>query len=624
MTAPKIHLLQTLLFACALALCHPAALAGAPENPLRTAKDAYAAKDPAKACLAAEQAQSMNLPGSRWAAAYCAMSRTDSAKPLAQFAASAPPGPALDKAANEWLRQLARSAQWEAFKKIAARAGKLTAENQCYDALNPLGQTKPGQSQSARQTALALAKPPQSCARLAALASATDPLYSNAALQKLLRLIRAGDRDRALDWAGALEGAWPGAAEQTRKCFFPAAPGASEPAGSGAAVAGFCSALEKLRKNEKDPSAFAGLPEPALLAAKLYQAEALFAKQNPQCSAVFSDIPFDGLQTPALDLAMRCGLLAAKPSLSLQAWSRLAQDEAERPDRQKIALEAAAVLQDPRSRQIAASLAQSYGPYGMALRNGQEPSESACPPASPPPWAGEALYLRNAGLDEEARLELAFHMDQNPQTKPCQLAGFFADKAPDLAIWIASRARAGFRYAYPLSPPLAGPIRESAAAAGLPFPMLYGMAWQESRFYPFAQSSAGALGMTQIMPATYRQICQSAPAGSCPDDPFALLSDTKLSLRLGASYLQSQYAALQDPVLALAAYNSGPARAKRWAGAFPRKDWTAIETLPIEETRGYARGALGAAWAAADPGDPLRERIRAIFSAPGFPSTPKH
>jgi soluble lytic murein transglycosylase len=48
-----------------------------------------------------------------------------------------------------------------------------------------------------------------------------------------------------------------------------------------------------------------------------------------------------------------------------------------------------------------------------------------------------------------------------------------------------------------------------------------------------------------------------------------------------------------DPVLALAAYNAGPARARRWQrdlGALPEDEF--VESIPAFETRLYVRRVL--------------------------------
>jgi len=116
---------------------------------------------------------------------------------------------------------------------------------------------------------------------------------------------------------------------------------------------------------------------------------------------------------------------------------------------------------------------------------------------------------------------------------------------------------------------------------------------QESSFYDEAVSRAGARGLMQLMPATARQVARRLKV---PYSREKLLNDPAYNLMLGRAYL-ADLAAKYDGsyILALAAYNAGPARANSWISSFgdPRKrgvdavDW--IESLPFEETRNYVQ-----------------------------------
>jgi soluble lytic murein transglycosylase-like protein len=102
----------------------------------------------------------------------------------------------------------------------------------------------------------------------------------------------------------------------------------------------------------------------------------------------------------------------------------------------------------------------------------------------------------------------------------------------------------------------------------------------ESGFDPAARSSAGAMGLTQLMPAT------AAALGVA--DPY----DPTENLMGGAAYLADQLGAFgHDVALALAAYNAGPA-AVRTYGGIP----------PYPETQAYV--AKVTAWANAYAQDP--------------------
>lgn len=92
---------------------------------------------------------------------------------------------------------------------------------------------------------------------------------------------------------------------------------------------------------------------------------------------------------------------------------------------------------------------------------------------------------------------------------------------------------------------------------------------QESGFRPQVVSSAGAIGLAQLMPGTAEEL------GVDPRDPIQ-------NLRGGARYLRQQLDTFGDPVLALAAYNAGPGAVRRYGGV-----------PPFRETQGYVRAILG-------------------------------
>ncbi len=116
---------------------------------------------------------------------------------------------------------------------------------------------------------------------------------------------------------------------------------------------------------------------------------------------------------------------------------------------------------------------------------------------------------------------------------------------------------------------------------------------QESEFYTRAISPVGARGLMQIMPATARSTARQIGA---PYRKNWLTDDTDYNIQLGSAYL----AGLLDDfdgsyVLAAAAYNAGPSRARRWISAYgdPRSpdvdaiDW--VESIPFSETRNYVQ-----------------------------------
>ena len=139
--------------------------------------------------------------------------------------------------------------------------------------------------------------------------------------------------------------------------------------------------------------------------------------------------------------------------------------------------------------------------------------------------------------------------------------------------------------AYPA--PFLEALREAADGADVPDVLLLALVRQESFFDPLAGSSAGALGLTQVIPATGDTIADELGVA---DFEIEDLYRPALSLRFGAHYLSEQMAAFDGSVYqALAAFNAGPENVARWrdtAGDDPDRFVAEIE---FSQTRAYVQ-----------------------------------
>ena len=110
---------------------------------------------------------------------------------------------------------------------------------------------------------------------------------------------------------------------------------------------------------------------------------------------------------------------------------------------------------------------------------------------------------------------------------------------------------------------------------------------QESSWNPRAVSRAGARGLMQVMPPVGKEIAQSR---NYPLWDPALLFDADVSLELGTSHLRAALAESNALPRALAAYNAGASRVRRWAQRTGADDPELfIERIPFVETRDYVR-----------------------------------
>ena len=175
----------------------------------------------------------------------------------------------------------------------------------------------------------------------------------------------------------------------------------------------------------------------------------------------------------------------------------------------------------------------------------------------------------------------------------------------DRAISTADRTLAQHDFSLRYLAPHRQVFAESARALQLEEPWVLGLVRQESRFITGAKSSVGASGLMQLMPATAKWI-----AGKIGMNNFsqARVNDIDVNVRLGTAYLKH---VLDDqggsPVLAAAAYNAGPGRARRWRDARPLEGAIYAESIPFDETRDYVKKVMiNTVYYAAILGDPMR------------------
>lgn len=120
----------------------------------------------------------------------------------------------------------------------------------------------------------------------------------------------------------------------------------------------------------------------------------------------------------------------------------------------------------------------------------------------------------------------------------------------------------------------------------------------ESFFNSQAVSSAGAVGLTQIMSDTGHDIAKSLKKESAEETD---LRDAACSIEFGMKYLSDLMKSVDGPpFLAFLAYNTGLTRIRRYIAANassprPLPLDLLLETLPYEETRSYGRKLLSAA-----------------------------
>ena len=143
--------------------------------------------------------------------------------------------------------------------------------------------------------------------------------------------------------------------------------------------------------------------------------------------------------------------------------------------------------------------------------------------------------------------------------------------------------------AYPLDH--AGAIRVAARRNELDPALVAAVIYTESRFDEHARSSAGAVGLMQVLPETAAQIARETGGVSFTT---ADLEDPRVNVRYGCYYLRRALDAFDGDVrAAVASYNAGLGAVAQWrAEAAADGHALRIADIPYAETRAYVGQVL--------------------------------
>jgi soluble lytic murein transglycosylase len=215
-----------------------------------------------------------------------------------------------------------------------------------------------------------------------------------------------------------------------------------------------------------------------------------------------------------------------------------------------------------------------------------------------------AKMLISAGLKDWAEIELRYGAQNGdqPHLLAMELAALIGDGQPAQAIRyiksyagnylflpIESAPLDFWRLAFPL-PYRADLERFSKQNKLDPF-LMAALIRQESEFDAKVTSPANARGLTQIEPATGRELGRKL---KIPKYTIAKLFQPEINLQFGTYYLRLVTDQLGGHTeAALAAYNAGMSRAKSWLtwGDF-KEPAEFVETVPFTQTRGYIQAVL--------------------------------
>jgi soluble lytic murein transglycosylase len=153
-------------------------------------------------------------------------------------------------------------------------------------------------------------------------------------------------------------------------------------------------------------------------------------------------------------------------------------------------------------------------------------------------------------------------------------------------------------------------LKGNAQAQGLDPYIVAALAAQESTFDPRIRSSANAIGLMQIIPPTGRRLARQVGVRNFTERH---LENPEINVRLGTQYFGDLVKEFGGYHFALAGYNAGEHRVRRWnreAPGLPQDEW--IDNIPFPETQNYVKRILGTA-----------EDYRRLYSEAPVTSAPK-
>lgn len=257
----------------------------------------------------------------------------------------------------------------------------------------------------------------------------------------------------------------------------------------------------------------------------------------------------------------------------------------------------------PEASHVFAELAQQGDYYGLLARDRQQGAVMTAMPVSQYKVTADDLALVKEHADLQRALALYELDDRQDAVKEWNWAlrnasdrlllaaaeqanavGWF-----DRAIFAAERARVLHNDELTYLAPYRDITHNYAAQQNVDESWVYGLIRQESRFAMAARSSVGAHGLMQIMPDTARWVARKL---HLPYKP-AMLEDINGNVQLGTYYLKHVLETFgNSQVLATAAYNAGPGRAREWQGSVPLEAAIYVESIPFQETRDYVRKVM--------------------------------
>lgn len=220
-----------------------------------------------------------------------------------------------------------------------------------------------------------------------------------------------------------------------------------------------------------------------------------------------------------------------------------------------------------------------------------QPGEAEIAAAASHPGVRRALAFYRLDLRTEGVREWAWSLRRaNDHFLLAAAAVAKREGLYDRAISAADRTKGEHDFGLRYLAPYRDRVEPAAKDLRLDESWVYGIMRQESRFVVAAKSNVGARGLMQVMPSTAKWVAKKLGMKNFRTDD---MSNMDTNVLLGTNYMKMVLASLDNhPVLASAAYNAGPGRARKWRHERPLEGAIYVETIPFTETRDYVKKVM--------------------------------
>lgn len=513
----------------------------------------------------------------------------------------------------DWLRRLAENEQWDLFDREWPRLLQPDAELRCVSLTRRQQTGGAGVEPAARALVESTAELGSTCIDALRRLFAAGVLTADDAWDRVRRLVEA-NRPRQVPRAiGFLpESQQPPERELRRALDEPARYLGGQNAIHGSRIDRELALIALARLARNDPAAAAdemlrlenqlSLPERQSAWAHIAWQGAL--RHRPEALAWYRSTHEAALNTEQHEWLVRAALRAHDWAAVRAAIERMPAKLANDPTWVYWLGRAHKELGDAgHARQLFATIAEQPSFYGI-LASDELDRAVRLPPAAPPVTAREldevaampGVQRALAWFDRDMRTEGVAEWNwtlRGMSDRQLLAAAELAQRHGiyDRAITAANQTQVqhDFRKRFPT--PYDTQVLPASRSAGLDAAWVYGLMRQESRFVNQARSSVGASGLMQLMPGTASWVARKIGLKSYRADR---VNEPEINLTLGTSYLRMVQESLDNhPLLASAAYNAGPSRARNWRDPDRALEGAIYaETIPFSETRDYVKKVL--------------------------------